>query len=331
MLNQKIITPVLFLIFNRPEKTKQVFDVIRQVKPKKLYVAADAPRINNLHDVILCNQVRDIVSGVDWDCETHYLFHEKNLGCSLAGKTAWDWFFSQEDEMIFLEDDGVPSISFFSYCQELLEKYRYDNRIIAISGVNYGLKYGDKSYFFSRFGGATYAMATWKRVYDLYDYDLESYHEFRKKKEFKRNFISLFAYRLFLQKFDAYVKSIQEDCRQNTYDIQFVYMSYKYNMFSINTNINMSSNIGFDIDGSNTSMNPLSKLANKLGNRPRFELNKIDHPSAVYIDNNFEKKMFHLRVLYNQPWIKTFLKIYLNPFLRRIPVVYFIYKFLKGR
>lgn len=331
MLNHEIKTPVLFLVFNRPEKTKKVFDVIRQVKPRKFYVAADAPRMNNPNDVLLCKQVRDIVTNVDWECETHYLFQEKNLGCSLSGKSAWDWLFSQEIEMIFLEDDGVPSISFFSYCQELLEKYRNNNKVAVISGVNYGLQYGEKSYFFSRFGGATYAMATWKRVYDLYEYDLETYPEYRNNKEFRKNFISNLAYRLYLQKFDAYVQSIQDGFRHNTYDIQFVYMVYKHNMLSINTNINMSTNIGFDMDGSNTSTDPNSKLARKFGNRPRYELDEIRHPATVYVDQAFEKKMFKLRMLNGKPWLVTWFKIYFYPLLKRFPGVYKTYKLLKAK
>ena len=100
------------MVFNRPEKTQRVFDIVKRVKPQKLYVAADAPREGNQSDRIGCEEVRKIVKQVDWECETHYLFHEKNLGCTLAGKTAWDWFFSQEDRMIFIEDDGFASDSF---------------------------------------------------------------------------------------------------------------------------------------------------------------------------------------------------------------------------
>lgn len=123
-MDNKITTPVLFLVFNRPEKTMESFEAIRNAKPTKLYIAADGPRKGRPDDIENCEKVKKIVSNIDWECEVKHLYHENNLGCSLAGKTAWDWFFSYEDEMIFIEDDGIPSKSFFIYCQELLKKYK---------------------------------------------------------------------------------------------------------------------------------------------------------------------------------------------------------------
>lgn len=90
--------------------------------------------------------------------------------------------------MIFVEDDGVPSVSFFYYCQELLEDYKDNDKIAYIGGVNYGMKRGEASYFFTRQCAATYAMGTWKRVYDLYEYDMASYPKYRNKKSFKEAF-----------------------------------------------------------------------------------------------------------------------------------------------
>lgn len=139
MNNNKLTTPVLFLVFNRPEKTKESFDAIRNAKPTKLYIVADAPRNGRNDDIENSKKVKEIVSNVDWECEVKHLYHSENLGCSDAGKAAWDWFFSYEEEMIFIEDDGVPTKSFFFYCQELLDKYKNDVRVAYIGGVNYGL------------------------------------------------------------------------------------------------------------------------------------------------------------------------------------------------
>lgn len=320
-------TPVLFLVFNRPEKTQKVFDIVKKVKPTKLYVAADAPRKNKLNDISLCEQVRKIVQDVDWECETHYLFHDKNLGCSLAGKTAWDWFFSQEEEMIFIEDDGVPSLSFFYFCQELLQKYRNNNQIAYIGGINYGPKYGDGTYFFTKQGVSTWGMATWKRVHNLYEYQLESYPTIRNTKQFKKNFISFFEYQLWKKNFDNYITSIRRGVQPNTYDLQMAYLIKKYNMSCVFPNVNMVSNIGFDMQGSNTNLNPDHPIALRFANKPVFEIEKIIHPTSIHIDLKFEiNEMFKERRLGNQPIWKAKYKFYLRYILSNMPIIYNLLK-----
>ena len=308
MNNIKITTPVLLLAFNRPAKTRDVFECIRRAQPQKLYVAVDAPRENRPDDVENCNQVKAIVKNVDWPCETHYLFHERNQGCTLAGKKAWDWLFSQEEEMIFMEDDGVATDSFFVYCQELLERYRNDERIAYIGGVNFGQKYGDASYFFTRYSVSTYGMATWKRVYDLYDYDLDTYPTTRNTKDFRSQFFSLLERIVFLDMFDEYRKSVIKGQRINTYDRQMNYLVCKYHKWCIYPNLNQVTNIGFDLDGSNTAIDPNSEYA-KAHVRPRYELSEIVHPKEVSIDPAFERVLFRVRLLGGRPMWKAWLSM----------------------
>ena len=105
-------SPVLFLVFNRPVPTKQVFDRIKIVKPPRLYIACDGPRDRNHLDLSYVEQVRMICSEVDWPCDVKHLYRDTNLGCGLAVSTAIDWFFSYEEEGIILEDDCLPSDSF---------------------------------------------------------------------------------------------------------------------------------------------------------------------------------------------------------------------------
>ena len=104
-----LTSPVLFLIFNRPETTQQVFSAIKKAKPPRLYVAADGPRSDYPNEAESCEIVRSIATNVDWDCEVKTLFRETNLGCGLAVTNAIDWFFEQESEGIILEDDTKPS------------------------------------------------------------------------------------------------------------------------------------------------------------------------------------------------------------------------------
>jgi hypothetical protein len=300
-----ITSPILLLVFNRPEKTQRVFDVIRSVEPAKLYVAADGPRDNVLSDFDKCVRVREIVSQINWKCKAKFLFHEKNLGCSLAGKKAWDWFFKQEEEMIFMEDDGLVSRSFFWFCQEMLKKYRNDPRIGYISGENFGQKYGNSSYFFSRMGGGTYSSATWKRVYELYEYKIDTYFQIKHKREFRKTFVHFFEYQYKTADFDSYVRN-----GGNTYDLQMVFLLHKYNMYNIIPNINMCSNIGYDFDGANTGVDPLSKLALKYGNLPRFEISEIVHPKEFEINKKFEKEYFRFRVLQGESYISAIYRFY---------------------
>ena len=310
MENKVLSTPVLFLVFNRPDKTEKVFNIIKKVKPRKLYVAADAPRDGNDKDKEGCEAVRKIVQQVDWECEPHFLFHEKNLGCTLAGKTAWDWFFSHEDRMIFIEDDGLASESFFFYCQELLEKYKDDDRIAYIGGVNYLAFSGDATYFFSRYCPPTYGMATWKRVYDLYDYDMKSYDTIRNSDDFVNGFWWKFERDIFRTKYDRYVQSVKSGKRDNTYDVQMSYLCWRYHKINIHPNANLVANIGFDLDGSNTVVDPNSEIA-KFFSRPNEEIDIIKHPSNIEVVKKDEWNYFLKKIL---PNLRTHSQVILDDF-----------------
>lgn len=313
--NPVFYTPILLLAFNRPEKTQKVFDMIRKVRPQKLYVAVDAPREGRPEDVERSNEVKRIVQHVDWPCVTHYLFQEKNLGCSKSGVTAWDWIFQSEDRMLFIEDDGLATISGFYFIQNLLERYKDDKRIAYVGAVNFGPKYGNNSYYFSRFPNSTYFMGTWKRVHNLYDYNLESFAELSKTKAYFESFQSKSEYFIRQQQFKSYLKSVKENRRINSYDIQMLFLAHAYNMVSIYPNVNLVTNIGFDVDATNYNGDQNSDFWKEYGARPSFELNVIRHPENVLIDTDFEKLFFRKRALFNRNWINAWGKAwFLNHF-----------------
>lgn len=301
-----IETPVLFMVFNRPDKTRQVFEAIRSVRPKKLYVAMDHPRTGRLDDDENCAKVKAIVENVNWPCETHYLYHPENRGCTLAGKMAWDWLFSQEESMIFLEDDGLPNKSFFYFTQAMLERYRDDTRIAYVGGVNYGLKYGTKSYFFSHLPAATYAMGTWRRVYEKYEYKMESFCKPGISKKLRKCFPDSFSYNYFLPRFKKYVNQ-----GGNTYDIQMIYLCYSTGMLSIAPNVNMVSNIGMD-GGANNHADVNSAIYRQFANRPRHEIEAIFDPDEIAVDEAFEKQWFNVRVLHGNSRFKIGLKLFVK-------------------
>jgi len=154
-MSKKVLfkTPILFLIFNRPDTTKRVFAKIKKVRPKFLYIAADGPR--NKDEMILTEKVRKLViKSIDWDCQVKTLFRENNLGCGKAVSSAIDWFFKNEEMGIILEDDCLPDLSFFYFCEEMLKKYKSNPKIMHISGDNYLPDFSltiDESYFFSKY------------------------------------------------------------------------------------------------------------------------------------------------------------------------------------
>ncbi len=320
MIKNKFTTPILFLTFNRPEQTQRVFETIRHIQPTKLYVAVDAPRTGRADDVENNNKVKKIIHNIDWPCEAHFLEQKENLGCSKSGVTAWQWIFEHEDRMLFIEDDGLGNESAFYFVQELLEKYKNDTNIAYIGGVNYGPTYGDASYFFSREPAATYFMGTWKRVFELYEYEIESYFKTKYKKSFIKNFNSLGEYLITTQRCEAYIKSIICGNRQQTYDIQMIYLSYKYGMLSIYPNINMVSNIGLE-GGANNHVKKDDPFYIEYANRKRFNIDRLIHPQAVIVNKQFEKNFYKKRVLYNKPWFPRWIKAMLVmnfPFLSTI-------------
>lgn len=173
-------SPVLLIIFNRPDLVRLSLDAIRKVQPDRLYIAADGPRPGNANDAQACRDARLVADRVDWNCTVKTLFRDENLGCRVGVSSAIDWFFEHEPEGIILEDDCVPDASFFRYCDELLGRYRSDERIMVISGSNFqrGREVSPDSYFFSRYNHC-WGWASWRRAWQHYDRDMSLWPAFK--------------------------------------------------------------------------------------------------------------------------------------------------------
>jgi len=176
-------TPVLFLVFNRPDTTRRVFEAIRAARPARLFLVADGPRERQPDDKEKCERVRYIATDIDWDCEVKTLFRKENLGCKNGVSSAIDWFFSHVDEGIILEDDCLPTESFFWFCEELLRRYRNDSRVMQICGSNFlrGWQRNNDSYYFSGYG-PIWGWASWRRAWIYYDVDMKLWPEVKEKK-----------------------------------------------------------------------------------------------------------------------------------------------------
>jgi len=263
---------VLFVLFNRPDTTRQVFNKIRAAKPKRLYLTADGPRPGFPDDEKLCKQTREIVNEIDWECEVKTLFREENAGCKNGVSAAISWFFSQEEEGIILEDDCLPASSFFKFCDTLLEKYRNDTRIRHITGCNlqFGKKWGNGSYYFSN-RTHVWGWASWRRVWDDYDLNLDKYDAADIKQQMK----NIYDDDLVAESWANIFKELKAG-KINSWAYPLDFANFFNNGLVIIPNENLISNIGFSVDATNT-LNKNSVYANI----PLVEMAEISHPTFM--------------------------------------------------
>ena len=236
------ISPILFLIFNRPETTKKAFSAIKKAQPLRLYIAADGPRSEIPEEANRCELSRNIALNVDWDCEVKTLFRDHNLGCRLAVSQAIDWFFEHEPEGIILEDDCLPSQSFFWFCQEMLEFYRNDKAVGAICGFySNELEYTpNASYFFSRYL-RVWGWAGWRRSIEGYDTNIDFLTE--KQNTWEKDIFS--GTEIILKN---YWQNIFEEVRSgkiDTWDTQLQYLLWLKKQWVATSSINLIKNIGW--------------------------------------------------------------------------------------
>ncbi len=294
------ISPVLFIIFNRPNPTSRVFEAIRAARPEKLYIAADAPRVDHPDDITKCADARKITEIIDWPCEVKRLYQNNNLGCGIGVRTALDWFFHNEQEGIILEDDCVPDLSFFEFARQMLERYRNDKRIISINGSNLGYKpERNDSYFFSRFMNM-WGWATWADRAKEIDYEMGSWKVVKNKK--------LKLYRILKQgTFDFDLKwvdywkerfNLVTGNAEFTWDYQWVWYQIRKEKLAIVPSVNMITNIGFHDEATHTksSENPSSNILSGSIPFPLVHPENLK-PDLIY-EENFVKWVwcYHKRI-----------------------------------
>jgi hypothetical protein len=241
--------PVLFLIFNRPDTTARVFEAIRAAQPARLYVAADGPRCDRPGEAERCEQARRIATTVDWPCEVETRFHEANLGCREAVSSAIDWFFASEEEGIILEDDCVPASDFFPFCRELLERFRDDERVMAVCGSSYaqtGVGYR-ASYYFSYYADM-WGWATWRRAWRFYDRDLSRWPAFKARGGLQ----ALSNGRSWHEAYWTTGFDATHTRRLETWDLQWVFAVIENGGLACYPVHNLVTNIGFRSDATHT-------------------------------------------------------------------------------
>jgi len=251
-------SPVLFMVFNRPQTTERVFEAVRKARPSRLYVAADGPRVSREGEARRCELVRAIATAVDWPCEVRTLFRDANLGCKAAVSSAITWFFEHEPEGIILEDDCLPHPSFFAYCDALLERYRHEQQVFCVSGVNFIAKHWqpDTSYYFSRYAHI-WGWASWRRAWQHYDVSMASWRASRDDGLLRATFPDSGPERRYWRQIFDRVSSGEID----TWDYQWAYACWRQRGLTCLPRANLITNIGFGADATHT-VSAESKMAN---------------------------------------------------------------------
>lgn len=281
MSEQQLKTPVVLIVFNRPDTTEKVFAEVARAKPDKLLVIADGPRLDQPGEAEKCAATRAIIERVDWDCEVLTNYVDTNMGCKRRVASGLDWVFGQVDEAIILEDDCVPHHSFFGFCEELLERYQNDTRVMMIAGTNYQIKSRQVpySYFFSRFF-PIWGWATWRRAWKTYDIDISAWRKSIRLEELREVAPTRLAARYYANAFDL----VSQD-RINTWDYQWSFGCLFNNGLAVVPAVNLVENIG--------TTGTHADGVGKTHFMERGEITKsLTHPTYVYPEPNYDRFIF---------------------------------------
>lgn len=269
-------TPVAFIIFNRADVTERVFAEIARAKPPKLFVIADGPRSGKPDDAEKCAAARAVIDRVDWNCEVHRNFSDVNIGCGRRPATGISWVFEHTDRAIILEDDCLPDPTFFRFCDELLEKYRDDARVMHISGNNFqfGVDRGPSSYYFSRHNICAGAWATWRRAWEHFDMSMKLWPELRETPWLLYTLGNARAAEYWRKIFDeGYAHAGDTDY----WDYQWTFSFWAQSGLAAVPGVELLSNIGFREDATHTKWTDC-----KWGNIPTKPINfPLKHPPGM--------------------------------------------------
>ena len=286
-------TPVLFIIFNRPDRTQLVFNQIKKQKPKILFVHADGPRPGFQDDLQKCLGSQKIIDEqIDWECDLHKSYRNENLGCGKGPAEAITWFFNNVVEGIIIEDDCIPHPDFFRYCEELLVRYRYSEKIMLIGATTYRDDYPcEYSYTFTIYGTMA-AWATWRRVWRLYDHQLAFTNRFDIGNKLNTLFYSRFEFNHWMKLYDWIVK----DNFSDYWDWQLSILILYHHGLAIRPQKNLISNIGIGDDATHTK-NLSSEMF--MAYRETYAIFPLIHPPVITNDKKIDSVYF--RKMYYKP------------------------------
>ncbi len=288
-------TPVLLIAFNRPGPTAEVMAVLREVKPRRLWVAQDGARGHVLADGEKCTAVREILESVDWECDVKRLYREANVGCGVAVSEAIGWFLAEAGEGIILEDDTLPARSFFPFCAEMLERCRDDQRVASVSGDCFlpermqdqlvaradGAVGAYRSKYFNMWG-----WATWADRWAGYSLKLED----RSAEEWDAVIDQVHGETLEASVWRAILMALRSGIL-DTWDFQFAFHSWARGRGHGVPTANLVTNLGFDAEATHTvDVSPVAGLA-------RREFERLAFDGELAVDDELDGLTFYLRHL----------------------------------
>ena len=279
-------TPILLITFNRPDHVRRVLTEIRKQQPTQLYVCQDGARDGNENDRIKVQEVRNVVKElVNWPCELHTLYQEKNLGCGPGPATGITWFFEHVEMGIIMEDDCLPSETLMAFEAELLERYKDDERISIITGTNALSKWRSYKYdyIFAKTGGMTMgSWASWRRAWKHFDWEIKSWGE-HATKDRMREIVGEKAYKEVEPLYDK----IYANPPRDAWDFQWAYARTLLDSCSIVSTVNQMSNIGFGEESTHTP-----NANDRRGNMTIYKCHLPLRHHAFEIDRLFDWEMY---------------------------------------
>ncbi|RIK51535.1 hemolytic protein HlpA-like protein [Candidatus Microgenomates bacterium] len=292
-------TPVVLFIYKRASNLKAFCKILKNLDIKNIYIVSDGAKSIE-YRVRVEKTRRELESLINWSCNVQKNYSDINLGLKERFRTGINWVFEHTDRAIFIEDDCIPDPSFFTYCDELLEKYKDDKRIISITGNNFQPRKNQvkDSYYFSRYPHV-WGWATWKRVWDQYDSDIVDWPKLRSSGWLDK----LFPDRFFTRKFWTYIFDRLHSEKINTWDYQLTYLSLKNSGFNIVPSVNLVSNVGYGDDATNI------KQKNKTIAVPAKKITfPLKHPKNVVYNDRADKYIEELVYLNPLGKVSLFIK-----------------------
>lgn len=285
-MEPQLNTPVVMVVFNRPDRARQVFERVREARPRKLYLLADGPRSSVPEDGPRCQEARAIAEEVDWDCEVVKVFSDQNLGCGGRVTSGLDRVFDECETAIVIEDDCLPHPTFFRYCEGALTHLRDDNRVFLVTGGKYPCepRTAPYSYRFTRmFNG--WGWAGWRRAWQSIDFTMADYPAFKAEDRIRSYSRSALETRFFMNGFEkAWTKEIEP------WDWALMLTAYTRGQLFVMPDRNLISNTGWGAEATQ-SKNPRHILANL----PTFPMAlPLKHPPEVVEDDGMDRRIYSM-------------------------------------